>query len=162
MTKRPDPVSPADAEAIALGRSLLRTGHAALAYTDAATQTPGISRIAFGQSPDSTPMTLISALAPHFEGLKAHPACAILLGETGDRGDPLTHPRLMLRARAHFISHEDPARPDLRAHWLATHPKSKLYIDFADFALVMLEPETALLNAGFGRAFSLSPEQLFK
>ncbi|WP_435257914.1 pyridoxamine 5-phosphate oxidase [Thioclava sp. FR2] len=162
MPKRPDPVSPADDQAIALARSLLDIGHASLAYIDAVTQTPGISRIAFGLAPDGMPMTLISALAPHFDGLKAQPACALMFGEPGEKGDPLTHPRLMLRAKARFVLPNDAARPDLRAHWLEIHPKAKLYIDFSDFALVLLEPEAALLNAGFGRAFGLTPEQLLK
>ena len=162
MAKRADPVSPADDEAIALARSLLVTGHASLAYTDAKTQTPGISRVAFGLAPDGLPMTLISALAPHFDGLKTQPACAIMVGEPGEKGDPLTHPRLMLRAKAHFVMPNDPARPNLRTRWLETHPKAKLYIDFADFALVLLKPENAVLNAGFGKAFTLTPAQLFK
>lgn len=105
-------------------------------------------------------MTLISALAPHVAGLLAQPACALMLGEPGEKGDPLTHPRLMIRATARFIAPHDPARPALRDHWLAHHPKSKLYIDFADFAFVLFSPEEALLNAGFARAFRLSPGDL--
>lgn len=160
MTKRPDPVQPADEAAVALARSLLDLSHAALAYTDAALGTPGISRIAFGRGPDGCPMTLISSLAPHFAALSQHPDCAVLLGEPEGKGDPLTHPRLMLRARAVFVNADDDVRPALRDHWLATHPKAKLYIDFADFSLVRLVPTGGLLNAGFGRAFHLSPDQL--
>lgn len=160
MPSRPDPVLPADDAARALSRQLLTARHAALSYLDAQTAMPGISRIAFGLAPDGVPMTLISALAPHTAGLRAHPTCAVLLGEPEARGDPLTHPRLMLQARADFIAPDAPDRPALRDHWLATHPKSKLYIDFADFALVRLVPLSALLNGGFGRAFRLTPDAL--
>jgi len=159
---RPNPVQPADTAAQDLARGLLQTArHAALAYTDPATTTPGISRIAFGQSPDGAPLTLISALAPHFAALRANPACAILLGEPGPKGDPLTHPRLMLQATARFIAPDDPARPALRAHWLQGHPKSTLYVDFADFAFVSFTVTAALLNGGFGRAYQVPPEALF-
>lgn len=158
-----DPVHPATPEAIALARDLLALPHAALAVTDA-DGTPAISRIAFGVSPanlpSAAPLTLISNLAPHFAALQANPACALLLGEPGAKGDPLTHPRLMLKAAARFIAHDDPTRPALRDHWLATHPKSKLYIDFADFAFVRFTLTSALLNAGFGKAHRLPPESL--
>ncbi|MDO9641367.1 MAG: pyridoxamine 5-phosphate oxidase [Pseudotabrizicola sp.] len=160
MATRPDPVLPADDAGRALSRDLLAAAHAALSYLEAENASPGISRIAFGLCPDGVPMTLISALAPHSAGLRAHPACALLLGEPGAKGDPLTHPRLMLQARAEFVAPNAPDRPGLRAHWLARHPKSKLYIDFADFAFVRLHPVSALLNGGFGRAFRLTPADL--
>lgn len=159
--QRPDPVAPADAEALALARSLLSGArHAALAVNDPADGTPSISRIAFGASAGNRPVTLISALAPHHAALQAHPACALMLGDPGPKGDPLTHPRLMVKARARFVAPDDPMRPALRDRWLQDHPKSKLYIDFADFAFVMLDPVSALLNGGFARAFRLSAEEL--
>lgn len=160
MASPRDPVAAADDEARALARSLLDSGHAALAVTDPADGTPGISRIAFGLSPDGLPVTLVSSLAPHFGALQANPACALLLGEVGDKGDPLTHPRLMVKARAEFVAPDDPARAALRDHWVKTHPKSKLYVDFADFAFVRLHPVSALLNGGFARAFRLTPSDL--
>ncbi|TGD66453.1 pyridoxamine 5-phosphate oxidase [Tabrizicola sp. WMC-M-20] len=160
MATRPDPVLPVDDAGRTLSRDLLATPHAALSYLEAETAAPGISRIAFGLDPDGVPMTLISALAPHTAGLRANPACALLLGEPGAKGDPLTHPRLMLQARAEFVAPDAPDRPALRDHWLVRHPKSKLYIDFADFAFVRLHPVSALLNGGFGRAFRLVPADL--
>ncbi len=160
MPKIPDLVAAADPEARALARALLATSHAALAYSDAETGQPSISRIAFGLAPDGTPMTLISALAPHFAGLRRHADCAIMLGEPAGKGDPLTHPRLMVRACAIFVEPSDPDRPALRDHWLATHPKARLYIDFADFALVRLIPQSALLNAGFAKAYRLTATDL--
>lgn len=161
MTTRPDPVQPADEAARKLALALLAgASHAALAYADPATGAPMISRIAFGLGPDGGPVTLISALAAHFAGLKASPLCSLMVGEVGAKGDPLTHPRLMVQARADFVAPDDPARPRLRDHWLAAHPKAGLYVDFADFAFVRLVPQAALLNGGFGRAFRLTAEDL--
>jgi putative heme iron utilization protein len=156
---RPDPVQPADDAARAEARALLAANHAALAYLDP-TGAPAISRIAFGLCPLGQPMTLISSLASHFAALKADPRCSLMVGEVGAKGDPLTHPRLMIRAHAAFVSADAPDRPALRAHWLKGHPKAALYIDFTDFAFVRFTPESALLNGGFGRAFRLSPEDL--
>ena len=156
---RPDPVQPADDAARAEARALLAANHAALAYLDP-TGAPAISRIAFGLCTLGQPMTLISSLASHFAALKADPRCSLMVGEVGAKGDPLTHPRLMIRAHAAFVSADAPDRPALRAHWLKGHPKAALYIDFTDFAFVRFTPESALLNGGFGRAFRLSPEDL--
>ena len=158
---RPDPTLPATDDARTMARTLLSTArHAALAVTDAQTGTPGISRIAWGLGPDGGPVTLISSLATHHAALAANPICAVMVGEVGDKGDPLTHPRLMLRATAVFVATGDPTRPALRDRWLADHPKSTIYIDFADFAFVRFTPLSALLNAGFARAFRLTPGDL--
>lgn len=160
MAQSPDPVAPADEPARQLALDLMQARHAALAWTDPESGSPGISRIGFGLAPDGGPITLISALAPHFAALRQNPACAILLGEVGEKGDPLTHPRLMIRATASFIATDDPVRSELRAAWLARQPKAKLYIDFADFALVRLLPQSALLNGGFARAYRLTARDL--
>lgn len=152
-----DPTPPADDTEIENAQAFLNLPHGALSYI-AADGFPAISRIAIGRDETGAPLTLISALAPHWAGLRANPNCAILLGEPGPKGDPLTHPRLMLRARARFAETAD--RPALCAVWLATHPKAKLYIDFADFSFVRLVPIDGLLNAGFGKARRLTAENL--
>lgn len=157
---RPDPVQPANDEAMALVRQLLSLGHAALAWEDPDTGTPGISRIAFARDPEAGLLTLVSGLAPHFRALRDRPACALMLGEVGDKGDPLTHPRLMIRAQASFVPPEDPARPAIRERWLRRNPKAQVYIDLPDFAFVRLTPTSALLNGGFARAFLVAPEML--
>lgn len=158
--RRPDPVQPANAQALALVRQLLALGHAALAWEDPVTHTPGISRIAFARDPEAGMLTLVSGLAPHFRALRDRADCALMLGDVGDRGDPLTHPRLMIRARASFVVPDDPARPGLRDRWLQRNPKAQVYIDLPDFAFVRLTPTSALLNGGFARAFHIAPEDL--
>lgn len=161
MNTRPnDPVQPADDDALTLARQLLSLGHAALAWQDPDTGTPGISRIAFARDAEAGLLTLVSGLAPHFRALRGRPDCALMLGEVGTKGDPMTHPRLMIRARASFVAADDPARPGLRARWLERNPKATLYIDLPDFAFVRLEPVSALLNGGFARAYHLTPQDL--
>ena len=157
----PDPVQPADNAAQDQARALLQTArYAAMAYTDPKSGAPGISRIAFGLGIDGRPVSLISALAPHFAALRVNPACALLVGEPGPKGDPLTHPRLMVQAVAEFVAPDDPGRQALRAHWLKVQPKAKLYVDFADFAFVTFTVTAVLLNGGFGRAYRVPPETL--
>ena len=155
---RPDPVRPADDEARALARGILEgAGHAALGVLDPLTGGPHVSRVALALL-GGGPTTLISELSHHTGALRADPRCSLLLGEPGPRGDPLTHPRLTILARARF--HDPAERPAMREAWLERHPKARLYVDLADFAFVALEPEGALLVAGFGRAHRLAPSDL--
>jgi putative heme iron utilization protein len=93
--------------------------------------------------------------------LRVDPRASLLVGEPGPKGDPLSHPRLTLRARARFVPHGSDEHVRLRRFYLAQRPKSALYADFADFSFVVLEPLAASLVAGFGRAYSLTPKDLF-
>jgi len=47
-----------------------------------------------------------------------------------------------------------------RERYLSLHPKAALYADFADFAFWRLDVLRASLNAGFGRAYALRPEDV--
>lgn len=155
-----DPIRPTDAEARALARRLIDEARfAALAFLDPDTGAPAISRIAVQTDAGGQPITLISGLAAHFRALAADPRAALLLGEPGDKGDPLTHPRLSLTVTACFV--EKGAEHDLLcARWLGVQPKAKLYIDLPDFRFVRLAMVAGLLNGGFGRAFRLSAADL--
>lgn len=148
------PIRPTTDEARALARRLLADArHGALAVLDPASGAPLVSRVAVGHHAGE-PLILVSSLAAHARALGADPRCSLLLGEPG-RGDPLAHPRLTLLARA-----EATDKAALRAAWLVDHPKSTLYYDFADFALLRLRVGEAHLNGGFGQAFRLGPDDL--
>ncbi len=82
-----------------------------------------------------------------------------MLGEPGDKGDPLTHPRLTLLGHAEFLERTD--HSEMRESWLRDHPKARLYVDFADFGFVRFQVTKGYLNGGFGAAFVLSPADLF-
>ena len=100
-------------------------------------------------------LTLISTLSSHTAALAENPACSLLIGEPGAKGDPLTHPRLTLQARA-----EPADKAALRDHYLSLYPKATLYYDFGDFGLTRFAPVAGFLNGGFGKAYRLSPADL--
>lgn len=161
MPPRPEPVAPADDAARIEARALLAGAHfASLSFADEETGSPAISRIAIGLDAAGCPVTLISALAHHHAALRLNPQVAFMVGEPGPKGDPLTHPRLMVQALARFVGNDTPDRVSLRSVWLRDHPKAKLYIDFADFCFVRLHPSKAFLNGGFGRAIRLDAADL--
>lgn len=157
MSGRPtDPLRPTDDEARALARSLIagaRSG--ALGVIDPDGGAPMVTRIAVVPGPDGMPLTLISSLSSHTAALDANPACSLLIGEPGPKGDPLTHPRLTLQAMA-----EAQDKAALKDHYLGHYPKAQLYYDFGDFRLMRLGPVAAFLNGGFGKAYRLTPADL--
>lgn len=156
-TARPaDPIRPTDAEARTLARDLIAHARfAALAVLDPDTGAPMVTRIALVPGPDGVPLTLISTLSAHTSALAADPRCSLLIGEPGEKGDPLTHPRLTLQARA-----EPADKTALKAHYLSLYPKATLYYDFGDFGLYRFAPLAAHLNGGFGKAYRLTPADL--
>ena len=155
------PIRPTDDEARALARSLLDLARfGALGVIDPETGAPMVTRIAVGTDAAGRPVSLVSDLSAHTRALKENPAWSLLVGEPGSRGDPLTHPRLTVRARARFVTKGAEGYGALRERWLEGHRKSTLYVDFADFSFVVFEVEAAHLNGGFGRAFVLGPGDL--
>lgn len=155
------PIRPTDDDARKLARALIDDARfAALGVLDPASKMPMVTRVAMATTPVGAPVTLISDLSHHTSALVAEPKCSVLVGEPGTKGDPLTHPRLTLQCQASFIRHGAPGHSDLRAHYLTQQPKSKLYIDFADFSFAVFSVSAAYLNGGFGKAFVLTPEDL--
>jgi putative heme iron utilization protein len=157
MTRR-DPYNPVTPEAREQARALLHdAGHAALATTWEGR--PMVTRVGClwidGAGMGAGMTLLVSDLSEHSRALRADPLCALMAGEPGDRGDPLTHPRITLRGTARDLD-----KGAHRDRWLAARPKARLYYDFTDFRLLAIEPHDALLNGGFGKAFRLSPADL--
>lgn len=156
-----NPVRRPDKEARAMARALLHGArHAALAVQDPEDGMPSVSRIALAPHGVWRALSVISDLAVHAAALKACPDCALLVGEPGAKGDPLTHPRLSLKSRARFVRHGDAAHARLARAYLAQRPKAKLYIGFGDFSIVVFEPVSALLNGGFGKAYAFAAADL--
>ena len=157
--KASSPIRPTDDEARAVARGLLATSRtAALGVLSGGM--PLVARVAIGRSPEGAPMTLVSELSNHTRALRADPRASVLVGEPGERGDPLNHPRLTVQARARFVEHADPAYGPLAEHWVRWYRKAKLYVGFGDFSFVIFDVEAGYLNGGFGKAFVLTPQDL--
>ena len=161
MPEPVSPIRPTDAEARETARGLLDAARiGALGVVHPETGLPHVTRIAVGRAPCGTPMTLISTLSLHTRALMAEPRASLLLGEAGRRGDPLNQPRITLSVAAEFVRQGSAEHARLRDGWLATHPKARLYVDFADFGFALLRVREAALNGGFGRAYVLGAGDL--
>lgn len=158
--EKKDVLRPTDAEAIRLAKTLLRAArYGALAVLDPDTSAPLASRVATATDIDGAPVILVSALSGHTKGLAADPRCSLLLGEPG-KGDPLAHPRISLACAAERFERGSAAEARVKRRFLNRHPKSKLYVDFPDFAFFRLEPVQASLNGGFGKAYAMQRTDL--
>jgi heme iron utilization protein len=106
---------------------------------------------------DGTPLILISRLSAHYGALESDARCSLLLGEAGD-GDPLRHPRITVVCLGSKVPPEQ--RAAAKAQFLKRHPGAEMYADFADFDFWRLMPQRASLNAGFGKAYALTAQDL--
>ncbi len=159
MTDTPSRLNPTDEEARKIAQNLITHAHfGALAVLNPESNLPHVTRIAIGTNLSGTPLTLISDLAFHTTALRQNPNCSLLLGEPGVKGDPLTHPRITLQCKARFLSRSAPDHIQIRAHYLTHQPKAKLYVDFTDFHFALFDIQSANLNGGFGKAYTLSAQ----
>lgn len=156
-----NPIRPTDESTRTLARSLIKAAQfGSLGVIDPQSQAPMVTRVAVGTDRTGAPILLISTLSQHTKALKQNPACSLLVGEPAAHGDPLLHPRLTLQCQAGFIDRHSDSHATLRDLYLPSHPKSKLYIDFADFGFVVLNIKAGFLNGGFGKAFALTPADI--
>lgn len=121
---------------------------------------PHVSRVAVGATPGGEVYVLVSELSMHTKALRTNPKCSLLVGEFDDSGDPLDNARLTLTGRARFLERGSLNHLDCRSHFLAVSNVPRPYVDFADFHFIVIEIETAFLNAGFGKASAIDPGRL--
>lgn len=149
------PINDTTAEALQLAAELCGDARfASLGVLEPGTGSPLVSRVAMLWH-EGAALLLVSDLTQHAQAMKTDPRVSLLIGEPGAKGDPLTHPRITVQGRG-----EAADKAALRETWLAAHPKSKLYFDFADFRMLRVVPDIAYLNGGFGKAFHLTPADL--
>ncbi|PZV39044.1 HugZ family protein [Mesorhizobium kowhaii] len=155
-----DVIRATDAEAIRLGKTLLRSARfGALAVIEAQTGSPLVSRVGVATDIDGAPLILVSMLSAHTGALLADARCSLLLGEPG-KGDPLAHPRLTLICQAARIERGSSEHARTERRYLNRNPKARLYAGLGDFSIFRLEPQRASLNGGFGKAYQLDRSHL--
>ncbi len=121
---------------------------------------PHVSRVAVGATPGGEVYVLVSELSMHTKALRANPKCSLLVGEFDDSGDPLDSARLTLTGRSRFLERGGRKHLDCRSHFLSVSKVPRPYVDFADFHFIVIDIETAFLNAGFGKASGIDPKRV--
>ncbi len=94
------------------------------------------------------PIFLISNMAMHTQNLKVDPRASLFVSHAAADGDPLG------AARATLVGHVAPVSPDqapaVREQYLASHGKSRSWVDFADFGFFRLQLVDIYYVGGFG------------
>lgn len=160
MVDKPSPIRPTDADARRLARTLARGARfGAIAVLEPESAHPFTSRVLLGNDVDGVPVMIGSLLSTHTKALLKDPRCSILVGEPG-KGDPLAWPRLTILAVAERVEADSESHKRIRRRFLQRHAKAKLYVDFPDFSFFKLNPSSASLNGGFGKAYILEEKDL--
>src|SRR5579863_3549344 len=94
------------------------------------------------------PIFLISNMAMHTQNLKADPRASLFVSQSSPDGDPLGAARATLIGNAEPVTADD--LPAVREQYLARHPNSRYWVDFADFGFFRLEPIDVYYVGGFG------------
>jgi putative heme iron utilization protein len=106
-------------------------------------------------------VTHVSGLAAHTRDMQAHPEVCLLVTAPESPGVmPQALPRVSLSAVAEFIPVDHPEHAALKAAYVAKFPEAADLFLLGDFSLVVLEPVSARLVAGFARAITLGPTAL--
>ena len=123
---------------------------------------PFVSMVAYAVEPDFGGLLLqLSRLAEHTRQLLAAPQSSLLICEPDDGRDAVqTLARITLVGVAAPIAAESAAYAAARACYLARLPAAAPLFDFPDFMLFRFVPSEARYVGGFGRIYTLTPEQL--
>ncbi len=118
---------------------------------------PAVSMVPFVLPHGATALIIhVSALATHTRDMQEHPRVSLLvMDEPDDATPPQALPRVALQADAAQLPREGAAYEAARAAYLARFPEAAPMFELGDFSIVTLQPVSARLVAGFGRAHSL-------
>jgi putative heme iron utilization protein len=123
---------------------------------------PAVSMVPFVLPAGETRLFVhVSALATHTADMQQHPRVSLLvMAESGTDTSPQALPRVSLQADAQTLPRGGADHAAARAAYLDRFPDAAMTFELGDFSLVALQPVSARLVAGFGRAYSLVGDSL--
>jgi len=124
----------------------------------AASMIPFAARLAAGRL---QLVTHVSGLAAHTRDMRSHPeVCLLVMAAESPGVMPQALPRVSFPAVARFVSSDHPEHAGAKAAYLTKFPEAADFFQLGDFSIVVLEPTSARLVAGFARAVTLAPDAL--
>lgn len=125
---------------------------------------PFVSMVPFAAHLDAGRLRLVvhvSRLAAHTRDMHASPeVCLMVTAAESEETPPQAVARVSISAVAEFVPPEHPDHAALKAAYLAKFPDAAMLFQLGDFSIVVLEPTSSRLVAGFARAMTLPPEKL--
>lgn len=105
----------------------------------------------------------VSTLAPHTRDMHQHPRVGLMVtAEPGEGVAPQALPRVSLQAQVEFLAPDSAEARAAGRAYLARFPHAEPTFALGDFSMVALQPLSARLVAGFGRARALVGEPLHR
>jgi putative heme iron utilization protein len=123
---------------------------------------PAVSMVPFVLPSGATRIFIhVSALATHTADMQRHPRVSLLvMAEPGADASPQALARVTLQADARTLARDEADYAAARAAYLDRFPDAAETFELGDFSIVALQPVSARLVAGFGRAYSLVGDSL--
>jgi putative heme iron utilization protein len=123
---------------------------------------PAVSMVPFVLWPREAALLIhVSGLATHTRDMQRHPRVGLLVLDEPDlRQPPQALPRVALQCDARTLPRDDAEYDTARAAYLERFPDAAPTFELGDFSIVVLQPVSARLVAGFGRAASLVGDAL--
>jgi putative heme iron utilization protein len=106
------------------------------------------SLMPYALDPSGSPILLISNMAMHTHNLRGDAHASLFVGEAAADGDALGAARATLVGLAELVPVAD--LPAAREQYLAAHPGSRYWVDFADFHFFRIQPVELYYVGGFG------------
>lgn len=150
-----------DEASLALLATLIRDHRQAMLAT-VSEGAPYAAMTAYVPEPDfGSFLVHLSDLAPHKGHLRADPRASLIICEPDNgKTEIMQHKRVSLECLAEVIPKESAAYAAARERYLGRLPAHELMFTLKGFDLVRLVPQRGLLNAGFGRAYKVTPADL--
>jgi putative heme iron utilization protein len=127
-------------------------------------QGPAVSLVAFTHAWSPLRVHLfVSDLSAHTPALRAESVCSLMIHAPPSPEDPNSNhalTRVMIRARASFLSRDEATARGIFARWTDKYAITGTLAGLSDFHFVELEPLEATFVMGFGRAFKCSGDDL--
>jgi putative heme iron utilization protein len=109
-------------------------------------------------------VTHVSRLSAHTRDMLESPEACLLVTAPEDAGGavpPQALPRVSIPVTATFVPADHPDHESFAAAYLDRFPFAADWFGLGDFSIVAFEPAAARFVAGFARAITVSPGQLF-
>jgi putative heme iron utilization protein len=125
---------------------------------------PFVSMVLVAPWPDANGLLLhVSRLAAHTRDMVRDARVSVMLGAPEvDGEDPQALPRVTIQGESLPVPEGSDDAARARAVYLARFPDSEPLLDFPDFSFHLVRPASARLVAGFARAFTVAPAELWR
>lgn len=122
---------------------------------------PSVSMVPFAATGAGALVIHVSALSSHTADMRAHARVSVLVVDADQEGVmPQAVPRVTIHGDAEPLHAESAAYEEARSAYQSRFPEATPMFGLGDFSLFVIRPRSARVIGGFGRAATLSAEQL--